>query len=239
MSAAPVLEARAVARRFGAVRAPVRIDLSLRPGETALLLGANGTGKSTFLRIAAGLLPPTGGEVRVAGLSPRAEGAARRRIGFLSHTPGLYPELTAAENLRFFADLRGDRDARERIGALLEEAGLAGWEEEPVRVFSRGMIQRLALARAFLHRPDLLLLDEPFTGLDRSGAEALGRRIAGRAADGGAALLATHRVEEAAPLAGRAVLLRKGAPGRTMELAEVPAHARAARLREALGEGER
>ena len=240
MSGAPVLEARSLGRRFGPVRAPERVDLELRAGETALVLGANGTGKTTLLRMAAGLLPPSEGELRVGGASPRGGGAeARRRIGYLSHAPGLYPELTAAENLRFFAELHRIPDRRRRIDALLEEAGLAGWEDEPVRVFSRGMIQRLALARVFLHRPGLLLLDEPFTGLDRRGAEALADRLLRRAGEGGAALVATHRIEAAARIGDRAVVLRKGGEARTVELAGADREERAAALRDALEEGER
>ena len=239
MSGAPVLEARSLGRRFGPVRAPERVDLELRAGETALVLGANGTGKTTLLRMAAGLLPPSEGEVRVGGVSPRGGSEARSRIGYLSHAPGLYPELTAEENLRFFADLHGVSEERRRIGALLEEAGLAGWEDEPVRVFSRGMIQRLALARVFLHRPDLLLLDEPFTGLDRRGAEALAERLARRAGEGGAALVATHRIEAAARIGDRALVLRRGRPARSVDLGGAGAEGRAAALREALEEGER
>ncbi|MBN1824842.1 MAG: heme ABC exporter ATP-binding protein CcmA [Candidatus Eisenbacteria bacterium] len=237
MNGAPVLEVLGLGRRFGAVRAPERVDLELGAGETALLLGANGTGKTTLLRMIAGLLPPSEGEVRVGGLSPRRDGAeARRRIGFLSHAPGLYPELTAAENLRFFARLYGAREHGARVAGLLEESGLAGWEEEPVRSFSRGMIQRLALARVFLHDPDLLLLDEPFTGLDRRGTEALADRLARRAAAGGTALLATHRIDAAARLGDRAVILRKRRPARIVDLSGAGEEGRVSALRSALEE---
>jgi heme ABC exporter ATP-binding subunit CcmA len=205
------VELSEVHRSFGFFRALDGVDLHATPGETILLLGPNGAGKTTLLRVVAGLLPVTQGALSVLGGDPRGSDCAiRGRIGFLSHNLGLYPDLTAAENLRFFERLYRLKRESGRIYSLLKEVGLESWADQPVRVFSRGMKQRLALARVFLHDPDLLLLDEPFTGLDLRSAGALAERLQRRRDQGASVLLATHRVEVAGPLGDRAVLLRQG-----------------------------
>jgi heme ABC exporter ATP-binding subunit CcmA len=219
VSAPAALAASGVARRFGLVKALDGVDLEAREGETVLLLGPNGAGKTTLLRIVAGLLLATSGSVSVFGRSPRGDGGeARRRMGFLSHDLALYPDLTAAENLRFFARLYRVPDAPDRVDALLAESRLEAWRDEPVRSFSRGMKQRLALARVFLHRPDLLLLDEPFTGLDLPSSRSLGERLAAARGRGAALLIASHRLDMTAPLGDRAVVLRRGRVADSVDL---------------------
>jgi len=208
-----------VEKKFGFFRALAAVDLDAHSGETVLLLGSNGAGKTTFLRIAAGLLIPSDGTIEIHGHGSREnEEGVRGRIGFLSHNLGLYPDLTAEENLRFFARLYRVADGKERVAALLAEARLEAWRDEMVRGFSRGMMQRLALARVFLHEPDLLLLDEPFTGLDRTSVEILAGRLRRRREEGAAVVLASHRLEAAAPLGTRAVLLRSGSVAERVDL---------------------
>src|SRR6185295_19026545 len=150
------------------------------------IFGPNGAGKTTLLRLLATLLRPSSGSLRLFG-RPLADGGAqaRRQIGFLSHASFLYPDLTPIENLEFYADAFRVPEARERIRDVLNDVGLLGWRNRPVRTLSRGMEQRCALARALLHRPSLLLLDEPFSGLDADSAAALStilRREHGRGA---------------------------------------------------------
>jgi heme ABC exporter ATP-binding subunit CcmA len=237
VSAPAALAASGVARRFGLVKALDGVDLEAREGETVLLLGPNGAGKTTLLRIVAGLLLATSGSVSVFGRSPRGDGGeARRRMGFLSHDLALYPDLTAAENLRFFARLYRVPDAPDRVDALLAESRLDAWRDEPVRSFSRGMKQRLALARVFLHRPDLLLLDEPFTGLDLPSSRSLGERLAEARGRGAALLVASHRLDMTAPLGDRAVVLRRGRVADSVDLRGLGIEERTGRLQALLRE---
>ncbi|MBI4566769.1 MAG: heme ABC exporter ATP-binding protein CcmA [Planctomycetes bacterium] len=187
------------------------VDLAVAPGETVALFGANGAGKSTLLRVAATLLRPDGGAARVCGADAVMErSAARAALGFLGHAPMLQDALTARENLMLFARLDGLADARRRVNDLIARAGLASRATDPVRGFSRGMAQRLALARVCLKRPRLLLLDEPFTAVDRAGRDFLLALLAEARSGGAAVLLATHDVEAAWSAADRAVLLAGG-----------------------------
>jgi heme exporter protein A len=160
-----VIRARQLERRFGDKRVIRGLDVELAAGECLLVTGPNGSGKSTLLALCAGLLAPTKGEVEVA--------VDRGRIGYLAHEPLLYRELTALENLSLYGRLYRVPERRERIGMLLERFGLWEVRHERVGAFSRGMVQRLALCRTLLHDPDLLLLDEPFAGLDEDGASLL------------------------------------------------------------------
>ncbi len=164
-------------------------------------------------------------------------GATLRRIGFLSHSLALYPDLTARENLRFFAALYGVKERAKRIEKLLGEVNLLRWADETVRSFSRGMKQRLALARVFLHEPELLLLDEPFTGLDHDSAGALAARIRRAGDDGSTVLLASHRIDIAAPVADRALLLDRGRLARGIDLTGIDSHSRAAAVLDSLESG--
>jgi heme exporter protein A len=165
------IEATDLGRAYGERVALSGVSLAVEEGETLAVFGANGAGKTTFLRILATLLRPHRGSVKVLGHAlPREGHAVRGRIGFLGHEPLLYRDLTARENLRFHARLHGV--AMTRVEELLDAVGLAARADDPVHTFSRGMVQRTAVCRAVLHAPAVLLLDEPFAGLD-PGAAAL------------------------------------------------------------------
>ena len=200
-----------VSRNYGRRRALNKVSLRCDAGQIVALLGANGAGKSTLLSIVATLLEPTSGRVRYGDLSPRdAGGALRGRIGLLGHEPFLYPELSAVENLRFFARIYALADVDARVGAALARAGLAARRDDAVAGFSRGMRQRLALERALLHEPRLVLLDEPFTGLDDAATGALRDRLSGLRNAGAIVLVATHDLETIEPIVDRAVVLQNG-----------------------------
>jgi heme exporter protein A len=186
-----VIRARALGRRFGRKRVIRDLDLDVAAGDCLLVTGPNGSGKSTLLALCAGLLVPTSGEIDVA--------VDRGRIGYLAHEPLLYRELTALENLDLFGRLYRVPERRERIGMLLERFGL--WEVRGERVgsFSRGMVQRLALCRSLLHEPELLLLDEPFAGLDDAGGALLDAELANLAGER-TVVVATHEPARLEPL---------------------------------------
>jgi heme ABC exporter ATP-binding subunit CcmA len=199
-----------VSRHFGRRRVLNKVSLQCEAGEIVALLGSNGAGKSTLLSIAATLLDPSSGDVRYGDSSAHAAGAELRgRIGVLGHDLSIYPELSAAENLRFFARAYGIVDVDGSVTAALRRAGL-DHREDPCGRFSRGMRQRLALERALLHRPRLVLLDEPFTGLDDAATHALRERLRELREEGCIVLLATHDLETIDGLADRAVLLLGG-----------------------------
>ncbi|MBI2187504.1 MAG: ABC transporter ATP-binding protein [Acidobacteria bacterium] len=200
-----------VSRHFGRRRALSRITFRADRGAILGLLGPNGAGKSTMLALLATLLRPTSGTIRYGDHVAGAHGAGlRASIGVLGHDLFLYPELTARENLEFFAGLYGLPDRRAAADAALEAAGLSDRGNDPVSSFSRGMRQRVALERALIHQPRLLLLDEPFTGLDDGSAAALGRRLQTLRASGAIIVLATHDLDLAEDLLDRAVFLRDG-----------------------------
>ena len=193
-----MIRARRVSKRFGEKRVLERLDLSVAPGELVVVTGPNGSGKTTLLRLCAGLAAPTSGDLEV--------GVGRERIGYLGHEPLVYRELTALENLELYGRLYRVSERRERIGMLLERFGLWHARAERTGSFSRGMLQRLALCRTFLHEPDLLLLDEPFSALDAEGADLLDCELQER--HGRQTLLvATHEPDRVAPLGGTALAL--------------------------------
>jgi heme exporter protein A len=197
-----------VSRNFGRRRALNRVSLRCEAGEIVALLGANGAGKSTLLSIAATLLEPSSGRVSYGDHSSTAE--LRGRIGLLAHDLYVYPELSALENLTFFANLHGVAEPVIRVDTALDRAQLTERRNEPVLGYSRGMRQRLALERALLHDPRLVLLDEPFTGLDDASTAALVRRLEELREKGCIVLLATHDLEVVEGIISRAVLLRDG-----------------------------
>jgi heme ABC exporter ATP-binding subunit CcmA len=199
-----------VTRTFGRRRALNRVSFECRAGEIVALLGPNGAGKSTLLSIAATLLEPSSGEVRFGEHRAKAGAHLRNRIGLLGHDLYIYSELSAAENLHFFGRLYNIPEPARRVNDALERAGLSHRRDDPVAGFSRGMRQRLALERALLHNPRLVLLDEPFTGLDDSATAALRRRLAGLSAAGTIVLVTTHDLETIEPIADRAVVLQNG-----------------------------
>ncbi len=199
-----------VSRHFGRRRALSKISLSFGAGEIVGLLGPNGAGKSTLIGILSTLVAPGSGAVRYGAHTAASGGAAlRARIGFLAHELHLYPELSARQNLTFFARLYGIAD-RAAPDAALERAGLADRGDDVVSGFSRGMRQRLALERALLHRPRLVLLDEPFTGLDDTAVRVVDDRIRGLARLGALVVVATHDLDLADGLVSRVVLVRNG-----------------------------
>lgn len=205
------VDIRDVSRYYGRRRALSHVSLVCRRHEVLGLLGPNGAGKSTLLSILATLITPSAGEVRYGVHQARQAGAAlRARLGLLAHDLHLYPELTARENLDFFARLYGLPDVPGRVGRALEQAGLEDRGDDLVTSFSRGMRQRLALERALLHEPRLLLLDEPFTGLDDTSAAALVARLRQLRADGRIIVVATHDLDVAEGLLDRAAVLRDG-----------------------------
>jgi heme exporter protein A len=222
----PALELEGLVRHYGERPALSDVSLSLAEGQTLVVFGANGAGKTTLLRVLAGLLRPHGGEVRVLGLElPDERWALRGRVGLLGHEPLLYRELTAAENLRYHAALHGVPGAR--VAELLERLGLGARTEEPLRTLSRGMVQRAAVARAVLHDPPLLLLDEPYANLDPAAVELLAPLI-GRASRR-TRVLASHDPERGLAeadvvlglQAGRPALLARAAETTAAEIAEL------------------
>ncbi|MFI5366200.1 MAG: heme ABC exporter ATP-binding protein CcmA [Candidatus Binatia bacterium] len=205
------IETRGLRRRFGGMVAVDGIDLIVTCGEAVAVLGPNGAGKTTLLRMLATLLRPSAGTVRLFDHEVRDGGAAaRRRVGFLSHRSFLYPDLTPTENLEFYARMFGVPTPGARVRSLIDEVGLAGWAHRPVRTLSRGLEQRCALARALLHAPDLLLLDEPFTGLDIDAGTMLRDTLRRAHAGGTTLLMTTHDMTRALEICGRAVILVHG-----------------------------
>jgi heme exporter protein A len=197
-------------KRFGDRRAVDRVDISLEAGQCLAVLGPNGAGKSTLLRMVATLLRSEEGRLCVCGQAlPGGANAARARIGYLGHDPLVYLDLTARQNLELYADLYGLSDARERIDGGLDRVGLRPRSFDPVRTFSRGMAQRLGLARALLHDPVLLLLDEPYAGLDAAGARLLDG-VLGELGPSRGAVMVTHELERGVAFAGRVLVLRAG-----------------------------
>jgi heme exporter protein A len=202
---------REVSRHYGRRRALARVTLACRAGEVLGLLGPNGAGKSTLLSILATILAPSSGEVRYGSATARHAGPRLRAcLGFLSHDLHLYPELTARENLEFFARLYGVSDVGERTSTALEQAGLAARAGDVVSGFSRGMRQRLALERALLHNPRLLLLDEPFTGLDDASVAALVARLQELRGNGRIIVVVTHDLDVAERLLDKVAVLKDG-----------------------------
>jgi len=200
-----------VSRHFGRRRALSRISFRAGSGTILGLLGPNGAGKSTMIALLATLMRPSEGDIRYGPHTSKATGASlRRTIGILGHDLFLYPELTAHENLTFFAGLYGAARARAAASAALEQAGLLDRADDPIASFSRGMRQRVALERALIHRPRLVLLDEPFTGLDDASAAALVARLRGLRAEGAIVVLATHDLDLADGLLDSALFLRDG-----------------------------
>jgi len=174
-----MIELRKLTKAFGRKIALRGIDMRVAPGESLVIFGPNGAGKTTLIRILSSLSRPTSGAVHIGGLDLKTHAdGIRRHLGVVSHAPLLYDSLTADENLRFFGRLYGVSDLEARITLLLEQVGLAARRKDLVRIFSRGMTQRLSIARALLHDPEILLLDEPDTGLDPQAAEMLHRLLA-------------------------------------------------------------
>jgi len=208
MSAA-VVRAVGLTKRFGPLAALAPLDLTLSPGETLALLGPNGAGKSTLLRLLAGLARPSAGALTV-GPDGATRPARRAAVGLVAHATFLYPQLTARENLALAAKLYAVPLPDARAAALIEAHELSPVAERAAGELSRGWAQRVAIARALVHEPKLLLLDEPFTGLDPRAAERLAERLAAQRGGERAAVLVTHELARAVQLATRALVLVRG-----------------------------
>ena len=206
-----MIKVRKLIKRFGLKTVLRGLDFEVEQGEFVALLGPNGAGKTTFLRILASLSRPTMGGVNIAGYRlPDQAAAVRRRIGVVSHLPLLYGDLTAEENLRFYGRMYGVSSLQDRVKEVLELVGLTTRRRDLVRTFSRGMQQRLAIGRAVLHDPDVMLFDEPHTGLDQDASVMLDTVLREVAARGRTVVMTSHDLAKTADLASRFDVISRG-----------------------------
>ncbi len=206
-----MIEVKTLVKRFGYKTILRGLDFSVEPGEFVALLGPNGAGKTTFLRILSSLSRPSLGTVKVAG-HPLPDQAAqvRAKLGVVSHLPLLYPDLSAEENLRFYGRMYGIGDMEARIHEVLKMVDLEHRRKDLVRTFSRGMQQRLAIGRAVIHDPEVMLFDEPYTGLDQDASEMLDDVLRSVAAKGRTVVMTSHDLARAEELATRFDILSRG-----------------------------
>jgi heme exporter protein A len=228
----PVVEAERLVRTFGARRAVDEVSFTLRHGECLALFGPNGAGKTTLLRLLAGLLAPTAGSCRVGGVALREGRAARAEVGLVSHASMLYGALSARENVEFAARMYGLPDAPAAAMRALTMMRVADRADAPVRALSRGLQQRVSIARAIVHAPRLLLCDEPYTGLDEVGSAALTAALTERRQAGAALLLVTHNLGEGLAVATHAAIMRRGRFARYEARSAVDASSYASAYRE-------
>ena len=206
-----MIEVRKLVKRFGLKTILRGVDFAVQPGEFVALLGPNGAGKTTFLRILASLARPSMGVVNVAGHKlPNDAAQVRGKLGVVSHQPLLYPDLTAEENLRFYARMYGISNYELRVTEVLEMFGLADRRKDLVRTYSRGMQQRLAIGRAVIHDPEVMLFDEPYTGLDQDASEMLDDVLRSIAAQRRTIVMTSHDLARAENLATRFDVLSHG-----------------------------
>ena len=206
-----MIEAKGLSKSFGRKRVLQDIDLKEGSGEFVTIFGPNGAGKSTLLQILAGIMKSNSGQIWIQGIHMMKDPvAARRNLGFISHQPLLYSELTAVENLTFFGRMFDVPNLAQRIDEIIHKVGLELRAHDLLRTFSRGMIQRLTIARALLHAPSILLLDEPFTGLDQQAVDMFKKILADVIGSGGAITMATHNLERGLELCHRALILSNG-----------------------------
>jgi heme exporter protein A len=206
-----MIEVKKLVKRFGLKTILRGLDFSVQPGEFVALLGPNGAGKTTFLRILATLSRPSLGLVQVAGYDiPGQAAQVRAKLGVVSHLPLLYPDLTAEENIRFYGRMYGIADMETRVTEVLEMVGLDNRRKDLVRTFSRGMQQRLAIGRAVVHDPEVMLFDEPYTGLDQDASEMLDDVLRSVAAKGRTVVMTSHDLARAEDLATRFDILSRG-----------------------------
>ena len=206
-----MITVKKLVKRFGLKTVLRGVDFEVQPGEFVALLGPNGAGKTTFLRILASLSRPSIGDVKIAGYKlPHEAAQVRARLGVVSHLPLLYGDLTADENLRFYGRMYNIPDLELRITEVLEMVGLEARRRDLVRTFSRGMQQRLAIGRAVLHDPDVVLFDEPYTGLDQDASSMLDEVLKTVAAKGRTVVMTSHDLARAEDLATRFDILSRG-----------------------------
>jgi heme exporter protein A len=217
-----MIHVRKLVKRFGLKTVLKGLDFQVAQGEFVALLGPNGAGKTTFLRILSSLSRPSLGEIRVAGYRlPMQAAAVRRRLGIVSHQPLLYGDLTAEENLRFYARMYSLPHADQRISEVLDLVGLAVRRRDLVRTFSRGMQQRLAIGRAVLHDPEVMLFDEPHTGLDQDACLMLDTVLRDVAARGRTVVMTSHDLARVAALASRFDVLSRGVITASVQRSEI------------------
>ncbi len=222
MNSGAMIEVRKLIKRFGLKTVLRGIDFKVEAGEFVALLGPNGAGKTTFLRILASLSRPALGEVKIAGyLLPAQAAAVRRRLGVVSHQPLLYGDLTAEENLMFYGRMYGVPELEQRVAQVLELVGLTTRRRDLVRTFSRGMQQRLAIGRAVLHDPDVMLFDEPHTGLDQDASAMLDNVLREVAARGRTVVMTSHDLARAGDLASRFDVLSRGVIVASLKRSEI------------------
>jgi len=236
-AATPIVEVEELAREFGPTKAVAGVSFSLAPGECLALFGPNGAGKTTLLRVLAGLLKPTSGSARVSGIALPGGPLARSRVGLISHHTMLYEALSARENVSFSARLYGIRDAGARVDDALRRMSMLERADASVRSLSRGMQQRVSIARAMVHSPQLVLADEPYSGLDESGARALTAVLQELRSTGTAIIVVTHNLVEGLSLATHAAVMQRGKFVRYDAAGRVDAKSYAATYREALATG--
>ena len=226
-------------KRFGPKTVLRNLSFEAQTGEFVALLGPNGAGKTTFLRILSSLSRPTLGSVMVAGYAlPGQAAAVRRRLGVVSHLPLLYGDLTAEENLVFYGRMYSVADLPGRIDTILETVGLLPRRRDLVRTFSRGMQQRLAIGRAILHDPEVLLLDEPHTGLDQDACQILDTILTQVSLQGRTVVMTSHDLSRAADLANRFDVLTRGSICASIRKDQLPQDGLLAFYRKALAGGE-
>ncbi len=207
----PAVKLEGVGKRFGRTNALRGIDLEVWPGERLAVFGPNGSGKTTLLRILAGLTRPSQGSVSIDGLEYRNNGRSlRRRIGVVAHHPYLYEDLTAEENLQFYGRMFGLAEIQPRVDDVLRRVGMERRRRDRVRTLSRGMQQRLAIARAILHDPDLLLMDEPDTGLDQEMSARIGEFLEDERGGRRTVVLTTHNLRLGVEHCDRFMILSRG-----------------------------
>jgi len=236
-AAVPIVEVSELTRAFGSRRAVAGVSFSLAAGECLAVFGPNGAGKTTLLRVLAGLLKPTSGSARVSGIQLPGGALARSRIGLISHHTMLYEALSPRENVAFAARLYGIRDARPRVDDALGRMAMLERGNTPVRSLSRGMQQRVSIARAMVHSPQLVLADEPYNGLDDSGARALTALLQELRGAGTAIIIVTHNLAEGLSLATRAAVMQSGRFVRQDTVDRIDAGSYTRTYREALGTG--
>jgi heme exporter protein A len=234
-----MIKVKKLVKRFGLKTVLKGMDFEVEQGEFVGLLGPNGAGKTTFLRILSSLSRPSLGDVRVAGYRlPQQAAAVRRRLGVLSHLPLLYGDLTADENLRFFGKMYAVESINGRIDEVLSLVGLSQRRDDLVRTYSRGMQQRLAIARSVIHDPDILLLDEPYTGLDQDACAMLDEVLKKIAAQGRTVVMTSHDLARAAELASRFDVLSRGVIAASARREDIPRDGLLAFYRKTIQDGD-
>ncbi len=220
-----VITASNIIKRFGHKQVLRKLEFKAQQGEFVALLGSNGAGKTTFLRILSSLSKPNYGVIKIAGYSlPVQASQVRLKLGVVSHQPLLYGDLSAEENLSFYAKLYGVQNRAQRIDEILSMIGLEKRRRDLVRTFSRGMQQRLAIGRAILHNPEVLLLDEPHTGLDQDASNMLDEILTSVATQGRTVVMTSHDLARVANLASRFDVLSKGKILGSVQAKDLPKH---------------